>query len=53
MKQGQPPGWRYGQLDFRQAYRYYQTEEDKDQEVKFDKESDGFQTGVPLLLLRI
>ncbi len=46
LKYGQPPGWHYGQWDFRQAYQYYQTEEDKDQEVKFDAQTEGFQTGV-------
>ena len=45
LKYGQPPGWHYGQWDFRQAYQYYQTEQDKDQEVKFDAQTDGFQTG--------
>ncbi|DBB04188.1 hypothetical protein WJX77_010421 [Trebouxia sp. C0004] len=45
LKYGQPPGWHYGQWDFRQAYQYHQTEEDKDQEVKFDAQTEGFQTG--------
>ena len=48
LKYGQPPGWHYGQWDFRQAYQYYQTEQDKDQEVKFDAQTDGFQTGTVL-----
>lgn len=48
LKYGQPPGWHYGQWDFRQAYQYYQTEGEKDQEVKFDAQTDGFQTGTPV-----
>ena len=48
LKYGQPPGWHYGQWDFRQAYQYYQTEQDKDQEVKFDAQTEGFQTGTPV-----
>ncbi|KAL3154641.1 hypothetical protein ABBQ32_014088 [Trebouxia sp. C0010 RCD-2024] len=45
-KQGQPPGWHYNQYDFRPAYQYYQTADDEqDQEIKFDVESAGFQTG--------
>ena len=49
-KYGQPPGWRYGQWDFRQAYQYYQTQQDKDEEVKFDRDTEGFQTGACLYL---
>ena len=46
-KQGQPPGWHYSQYDFRPAYQYYyqQDDEEKDQEIKFDVQSVGFQRG--------
>lgn len=46
-KQGQPPGWHYSQYDFRPAYHYYyqQDDEEKDQEIKFDVQSVGFQRG--------
>ena len=46
-KQGQPPGWHYSQYDFRPAYQYYKDdEEEKDKEIKFDRQSIGFQTGM-------
>ena len=45
LKYGQPPSWHYGQYDFRQSYNYYSSEETKDQEVKFDSDTDDFQTG--------
>ena len=49
-KQGQPPGWHYSQYDFRPTYQYFQDDdEEKDQEIKFDVQSAGFQTGTPCL----
>lgn len=45
LKYGQPPGWHYGEYDFRQAYNYYSSQDTKDQEIKFDSDSDDFQTG--------
>ena len=45
MLYGQPPGWHYGQYDFKQKYNYFISEEDADQEVKFDAEAPEFQTG--------
>ena len=45
LKYGQPPGWHYGQYDFRQPSNYWSTEETTDQEVKFDADTEGFQTG--------
>lgn len=45
IKYGQPPGWHYGQYDFKQKYNYFISDEDADQEVKFDAEAPEFQTG--------
>lgn len=46
VKYGQPPGWRYGQWDFRPEWDYY-SERDSDLEVRFDATHNAWQTGVP------
>lgn len=43
-KFGQPPGWKYGQWDFRPQWDYY-SEDDNELEVAFDRSMEGFQTG--------
>ena len=48
VKYGQPPGWRYGQWDFRPEWDYY-SERDSDLEVRFDATHNAWQTGVPIL----
>ena len=43
-KFGQPPGWRYGQWDFRPQWDLYQ-EQDNDLEIAFDQTMEGYQSG--------
>ena len=44
-KYGQPPGWRYGEWDFRPEWDYF-SERNKDIEVKFDASQPAWQLGV-------
>jgi hypothetical protein len=44
LKFGQPPGWRYGEYDLRPKWDYV-TEDDSDLEIKFDRKTEGYQTG--------
>ena len=44
-KYGQPPGWRYGEWDFRPEWDYF-SERNKDIEVKFDASQPAWQLGM-------
>ena len=44
-KYGQPPGWRYGQWDFRPRWDFY-TGRTQDLEVSFDARQPGWQLGL-------
>lgn len=44
-KYGQPPGWRYGQWDFRPEWDYY-SERESDLEIRFDATHSAWQLGV-------
>ncbi|KAK9843435.1 hypothetical protein WJX81_002486 [Elliptochloris bilobata] len=44
VKYGQPPGWRYGQWDFRPEWDYY-SERESDLEIRFDATHSAWQTG--------
>ena len=44
MKYGQPPGWRYGEWDFRPDWNYF-GERQEDVEVRFDASKEAWQTG--------
>ena len=46
-KFGQPPGWHYGEWDFRPQWDYY-TEDDSDLEIAFDQTQEGYQAGKSL-----
>ena len=43
-KYGQPPGWRYGQWDFRPEWDYY-SERESDLEIRFDATHSAWQLG--------
>ena len=49
-KWGQPPGWSYGQSDFRSNGGYFPGNQ-LAYELKFDASMPGFQTGEPQLLI--
>ena len=51
VKFGQPPGWRYGEWDFRPEWNYF-GERQEDVEVRFDASKEAWQTGalVPVAL---
>ncbi len=44
-KFGQPPGWRYGEWDFRPEWDYF-SERNEDIEVKFDASQPAWQQGI-------
>lgn len=44
VKYGQPPGWRYGEWDYRPEWDYF-GDKDKTVEIRFDRTSEGFHTG--------
>ena len=50
VKYGQPPGWRYGEWDFRPEWNYF-GERQEDVEVRFDASKEAWQTGVVSFLL--
>ena len=50
IKYNQPPGWRYGQYDFRPSWDYY-SQEDSDLEIAFDQSEEGYQQGTPTTAL--
>jgi hypothetical protein len=43
-KFGQPPGWRYGEWDFRPSWDYFSERED-DLEMRFDASKEAWQQG--------
>ena len=51
-KYGQPPGWRYGEWDFRPEWDYF-SERNEDIEVKFDASQPAWQQGIVNLPLSL
>ena len=49
-KYGQPPGWRYGEWDFRPSWDYYSERGQDDLEMRFDATKEAWQTGTPCSL---
>lgn len=43
-KFGKPPGWRYGEWDFRPDWDYFGAE-DNELEIRFDATKEAWQTG--------
>ena len=44
-KFGQPPGWRYGEWDFRPSWDYYSQRGEDDLEMRFDASKEAWQMG--------
>jgi hypothetical protein len=49
-KFGQPPGWRYGEWDFRPSWDYYSQRGEDDLEMRFDASKEAWQMGEQHLL---
>lgn len=50
-KYGKPPGWRYGEWDFRPDWDYFGSEDDE-LEVRMDATNEAWQSGgLPISLL--
>lgn len=47
-KYGKPPGWRYGEWDFRPEWDYF-GEEDDEVELRFDATKEAWQSGAPII----
>ncbi len=45
-KFGKPPGWRYGEWDFRPDWDYFGAEDDE-LEIRLDATKEAWQTGAP------